>query len=66
MPMSIDTLRVGKKYRLENYGEVSEFQIEEKASDNDFKVKDLNTLEIYCLSDLLRYGKGDDFDLYEI
>lgn len=66
MAASIDTLRVGKKYYLKNFGEVSEFQILESTGENDFKVKDLTTLEVYYLSDLIKYGRSDDFELDEI
>lgn len=64
--MSFDTLRVGKRYRLKNFGEVMEFQVEEAKGNNNFSVKDLHTLERYELRDLVKYGKGKDFDLYEM
>lgn len=66
MPLAFDNLRVGKKYHLHNYGETSEFFVQERLSTNNFKVKDLHTLEIYELQDLIKYGRSDDFDLWEI
>ena len=66
MPLSLDNIRIGKKYHLKNYGETAEFIAEERKSENDFLVKDLNSLEIYRLKDLIKYGLGKDFDLYEI
>ena len=66
MAMSFDNLRVGKRYRLQNYGEVNEFQVQKVKDANDFTVKDLTTLEYYSLSELVKYGKGKDYELDEI
>ncbi|MFL5729601.1 MAG: hypothetical protein ACJ75J_08970 [Cytophagaceae bacterium] len=65
MAMSFDSLRVGKKYILKNLGEKNVFTVQERKSNDDFIVKDVYTLEVYSLQDLVRYGKGKDFDLYE-
>lgn len=64
--LAFSSMRVGKKYRLINYGEKSEFQLKEVLSRNDYKLKDLFSLEEYLMSDLIKYGKGDDFELREI
>ncbi len=64
--MSIDNLRIGKTYFLRNYGETSSFLVMESTGESDFKLKDLLTMEVYLLSDLLKYGVGNDFDLYEL
>jgi hypothetical protein len=64
--LSFDVLRVGKKYRLVNFGEKHEFIIENILVNGDFKVKDLLTLEHYRLKELITYGKGKDFVLEEI
>ena len=66
MAISMDNLRRGKKYRLTNYGESFEFQVVEMPEEGAYKVKDLNTLDIYLLHDLVKYGKGKDFDLDEL
>ena len=66
MAISLDNLRKGKKYKLTNHGETFEFQVTEMPQENVYRVKDLLTLEIYLLHDLLRYGKGKDFDLEEL
>ena len=34
--------------------------------DYDFLIKDLLTLDTYILSDLVKYGKGDDYALWEL
>jgi hypothetical protein len=66
MTMSFDNIRVGKKYYLYNYGEESRFEVLEALSDENYKVKDLISLDIYELHDLVKYGKSDDFELVEI
>ena len=59
------SLRVGKKYRLTNFGDTNEFVIEQVVG-NDFAVKDLLTLERYHLKDLYKFGKGKDFEIREL
>ena len=66
MSISFDTIRTGKKYFLRNYGEESKFEVLDIKANGDFKVKDLMTLEIFLLSDLVCYGKGEDYELEEI
>lgn len=63
--LSLDVLRVGKKYSLVNYGERYEFEIE-KILRNDFKVKDIHTMERYQLADTYKFGKGGDFEIREL
>ncbi len=65
MSISLDTIRVGKKYYLINHGERHDFFVMEKITNKNFKVKDAHTLELYELDDLLRYGKGKDYELLE-
>ena len=60
------SMRVGKKYRLVNYGEKSEFVLMEVVGRNDYRLKDIFSMEDYLMSDLIQYGKGDDFELREI
>ncbi|MEP0984220.1 hypothetical protein [Ekhidna sp.] len=64
--LAFSSMRVGKKYRLINYGEKSEFLLQEVVGRNDYLLKDLFSLESYLMSDLIQYGKGDDFELREI
>lgn len=63
--LSFDVLRVGKKYRLINFGEQYDFEIE-RILLHDFRAKDLHTLERYLLKDLIKYGKGKDFEIREL
>lgn len=64
--LSFDVLRVGKRYRLVNYDERYEFEIERILANGDFKVKDLHTLERFLLKDTIKYGKGKDFEIREM
>lgn len=64
--MSIDNLRIGKSYFIVNFGESTSFVVLEAQGEHDYKIKDLLSLEIYNLSDLIRYGQGKDFELREL
>jgi len=64
--LSFDVLRVGKKYRLLNFGDRYEFEIERIIGNGDFKVKDINTLERFLLKDTIKFGKGKDFEIREL
>ena len=64
--MAFSSMRVGKRYRLINYGEKSEFILIEVIGRNDYKLKDLFSMENYLMSELIQYGKGEDFELREI
>lgn len=64
--LSFDVLRVGKRYRLLNFGDVYEFEIERILANGDFKVKDIHTLERYLLKDAIKFGKGNDFEIRAI
>ncbi len=64
--LALSSLRVGKKYRLINFGDTNEFVIEHVVGSNDFAVKDLLTLERYRLKDLYKFGKGKDFEILEL
>lgn len=66
MSISIDTIRLGKKYYIINYGERHEFLVLKRISENNFLVKDLLSLEKYELQEFIAYGKGSDFELFEL
>ena len=65
MSISLDTIRVGKKYFLINHGERHDFVVIEKITSKNFKVKDSHSLEVYEINDLLQFGKGKDYELRE-
>ncbi|MCG8306052.1 MAG: hypothetical protein MI975_01585 [Cytophagales bacterium] len=64
--MSIDNMRVGKNYFIKNHGETTSFSVLATSGVNDFKIKDLLSLEIYQFGRLIEFGIGEDFELYEI
>jgi hypothetical protein len=64
--LSLDVLRNGKKYSLINFGDRYEFIIENILGNGDFKLKDLHTLEKYHLKDLIKFGKGPDFEIRDL
>ena len=64
--LSFGALRVGKKYYLINFGDRYEFQLEYILGNGDFRVKDLHTLERYTIKDLLKFGRGKDFEIREL
>ncbi len=65
MAISLDNLRVGRKYYLKNYGESFDFEVIEVLSQDDFRIKNVNSLEILLFSDLIKYGVGKDYELEE-
>ena len=66
MSLAFGSIRVGKKYCLTNFGEVSEFEVLETVGRTDFRLKDIHTLEKYSMKDLIKFGRGSDYSLWEI
>jgi hypothetical protein len=66
MALALDNLRVGRFYRLVNQGEIRRIEVMSRISGENFKVKDLDTLEFYTLHELLQWGRGKDYDIEEI
>ena len=66
MPLSIDTLRIGHQYTLINFGEVTNFELLRIENKEDYIARDLNSLEEFNIKVLIEYGKGKDYDLFEI
>ena len=60
---AFSSLRVGKRYRLTNYGESYEFELISILARDEFLLKDLFTLETYKMSQLLGFGVGDDLEI---
>lgn len=65
MPIALDNLRVGRVYRFVNQGEIRIIEIMDRLAVDNFKIKDLDTLEYYTIHELLQWGKGKDYDLEE-
>jgi len=63
---SFNILRVGMRYKLVNYGEVFNFEVIDILGDENCIVRSLDTLESYQLQDLVKFGKGDDFEFEEL
>ncbi len=59
--MSFGNIRIGEKYRIENFGEKFEFQVIKRKGEKDYVVKDIHTLEYYHINDIIKFGKGRDF-----
>ncbi|MEM9858053.1 MAG: hypothetical protein AAF843_11875 [Bacteroidota bacterium] len=64
--LSFNAMRVGWRYRLVNYGDIYEFEIIRPLDRDNFRLKDLSTLEEYDLKDIIAFGKGKDFEIREI
>lgn len=65
MPIALDNLRVGRIYKFINQGEKRTIEIMARLNGDNFKIKDLDTLEFYTIHELLQWGKGKDYDLEE-
>ncbi len=64
--LSLDVLRVGKRYRVINFGDRHDFVIERVLTNGDFNVKDIHTLERYRLKEIFQFGKGHDFEIRDL
>lgn len=64
--LSLGVLRVGKRYRVINFGEQHEVEVEEARVDGDFQVKDINTLEHFLLSEIVKFGTGQDYEIRDL
>jgi len=64
--LSLDVLRVGKRYRIINFTDQHDVEVEEALPDGDFKVKDIHTLERYRLKEIYKFGKGMDFEIRDL
>ena len=60
---AFDIMRVGKRYKLVNFGEEYEFEVVDILDSGDFILKTVDTLEKLMLSDLVKFGTGTDFIL---
>ena len=58
-------LRKNHKYRLVNYGEETIFEVRDVLSLENYKIKNILSLEVLEFQDLVRYGKSKDYLLEE-
>ncbi|SNS20364.1 hypothetical protein SAMN06295967_10585 [Belliella buryatensis] len=65
MAIALDNLRVGRVYEFRNMGEVRKLEVIARLSGANFRVKDLDTTEFYTTEELLRWGRGQDYELDE-
>lgn len=65
MALALSSLRIGKRYYLVNFGEKYTFTLMRAVGEQDFILKDVYTLEQYRLSELIQFGKGEDYDIRE-
>jgi hypothetical protein len=63
MAIALDNLRVGRTYQLTNMGEKRKIFILSRITEDNYQIKDLDTTEVYTLEELLRWGRGKDYDL---
>jgi hypothetical protein len=66
MPLALDNLRVGRIYRMINFGESRTLKVLERINASNYRVLDMDTLEHYEFEELIRWGRGSDYDLDEI
>ncbi len=66
MPIAVNSIRVGHRYRLINLGETMHFEVVEMLSESNFKAKDIQTLEYFTYEEIIRYGRGKDYELEEL
>ena len=65
MPLAINSLRVGHKYYVRNYDEVKKFVLVQITPEEKYIAKDIETLEIFDMDEITRYGIGKDYELIE-
>jgi hypothetical protein len=63
--LSIENLRKGYSYQITNHGEQIDFEVIEFIED-DYMVKNIDTLEVFNLKELVQYGLGKDYELIDI
>lgn len=63
--LSITNLRKGSRYEITNYGDNIQFEVIEFV-EKEIKVKNIDTLEVFFLEDIVRYGKGKDYQLIDL
>ena len=65
MPLAMNNLRVGQTYYIRNYEEEKKFELMGITPDEKYIAKDIETLEIFDLDEITRYGIGKNYELIE-
>ena len=63
---SFNTIRVGQRYRLTNFGDIYTFEVLEMLSNENYIIRSLDTLETFQLNDIVKFGRGQDFNFEEV
>jgi len=63
--LAINNLRKGSTYSLTNYGDSCVFEVLEFIGEENYRIKDVSSLEVTTLDEFLRWGIGNDFNLIE-
>lgn len=63
--LSFENLQQGHTYFMRNHGEELIFVVIEILANSDCIVKSKETLEVFHLSDITRYGMSSDYTLHE-
>ncbi len=65
MPLAINSLRIGHTYYIRNYDEENKFELVQITPEEKYIAKDIETLEVFDLEEITRYGIGKDYELIE-
>jgi hypothetical protein len=64
--LAFSSLRVGRRYKIENYREEFNLQLMEILHPQDFLFKSVDSLEPILMSEIIQFGKGEDFVISEV
>ena len=63
--LAVNNLRKGSRYSITNHGDSCIFEVLEFIGKENYRIKDLGSLEVITLDEFLRWGKGKDYCLVE-
>lgn len=63
--LAFSSLRVREKYSITNHGEVFHLELVRFLSHSDCEFKDIYTLELIKMSEIVSLGKGKDWEIRE-
>ena len=64
--LALSNLRKNHNYTLTNHGLTSNFVVLDVLSSDNYLVKNLDTLDIFELNDLVQFGISKDYNLEEL